>query len=472
MTMDGPTHLLANWAATLPRSRTAAVEREAIEGFKDILACMVGGSAEATARNIAELARSMGEGNCTLVGNPTKQKVSASAAAFANGLAAHILDFDDSFKPLQGHISTTVIPAVLAIAEDRNLPGTDLLDAFTVGVEAAATIGRANPDVFNRGWHNTSVIGTLATTVACCRILRLDTEQTRSAIGIAVSSTAGNMSQNGFEVKPLQPAFAARDGVMAAYLAEMGIKSNPETLSGSLGFSTLYSLKGENVGNTKNRGADNQAAQRYTVPQENDPLSMAEPGLIYKPWACCGDMHRSIEGVLDIITKHNIKPQDVQSVETALPYNSARNLPYIRPTSTAEARFCLPYNLALAFIYRRITLSDFDEDKLNRQELLDFMPKVSMSILEGSLNSDRTHLDYMIDTRVIMNSGAVYSDSRIIRKGDKRNSLTEEDWKDKMEDCYSQAFSPKRTDAVLKLVDRISELPHLGELMGLLRGPI
>lgn len=245
--VKNPTYRLAYWASTLPHRRTSTVRYKAVEGFRDLLLCAIAGAAESTPQNAAQVAKSMGSGRCTMIGHPASDKVSAPWAAFANGISAHYLDFDDSFEPLQGHVSVTILPALLALAEDQGLSGADLLDAYVVGIDASAYIGRPNASVYMRGWHTTAVIGVIATAVACARLLRLSTEQIQSAISIAVSSASGHLGQNGYEVKCMQTAFAARDGLVAALLAKSGVVGNPEALVGPLGFAGLFGSQPDDV---------------------------------------------------------------------------------------------------------------------------------------------------------------------------------------------------------------------------------
>jgi hypothetical protein len=70
---------------------------------------------------------------------------SAAEAAFANGIAGHALDFDDSLPSLRGHPSTTMGPAALAVGEVAGSSGAEVLAAFALGLEVAGKIGRALP---------------------------------------------------------------------------------------------------------------------------------------------------------------------------------------------------------------------------------------------------------------------------------------------------------------------------------------
>lgn len=67
---------------------------------------------------------------------------SPSEAAFANGVAAHALDFDDSHPSLRGHPSATLVPTALAVGEVAHASGADVLAAYALGLEVAGKLSR------------------------------------------------------------------------------------------------------------------------------------------------------------------------------------------------------------------------------------------------------------------------------------------------------------------------------------------
>ena len=69
-----------------------------------------------------------------------KRRVPAMMAAFANGALAHGLDFDDQ-TPWGQHASSSVVPAVLAVAERRGgISGSELVTAVAVGQDIFARL--------------------------------------------------------------------------------------------------------------------------------------------------------------------------------------------------------------------------------------------------------------------------------------------------------------------------------------------
>ncbi|KAI0891506.1 putative MmgE/PrpD family protein [Annulohypoxylon nitens] len=459
MASNNPTYRMAHWALNISRERTLAAEarQEAARGLRDLLGCLVGGAVEPVPQRIAKVAISIGardQGPCTIVGHP--ERVSAPAAALANGAAAHILDFDDSFRPLTGHPSCTIVPAILAVAEEYERSFEDLLDAYVVGIEIAATIGRAAPKHHDVGWHGTATVGVISSAVACARLLGLDVNATAAAISIAVSSASGSRVQIGYDVKCLQPGAAARDAVMAAYLSKEGIRGSPEVLTGRWGWSKLYSeLDGD--------------GREYTFPTPTEPLAVVNPGITFKPYPTCGSTHRTLAAVLHLCHKYDIKADDVQSIETIIPFLNTANLRYPNPIDGMQAKFSMPYACSVAVLHRKLRLEDFEDDAVKRAEVQELMPRVRMITLEGSEHSDKTFLEQPCYTKIIMRSGVTYEDTRFDRPGEASQPLTEEEEEFKFLDCTRKAFSLPYAQRIWKNLHHLSQDYSVRDLMASLR---
>ena len=134
-------------------------------------------------------------------------RTSAPDAALANGTLAHALDYDDTWLPL-GHPTCTVLPVVLALGQKLKRPGKALLEAFILGMEIHGKVG------FGYGtppFHSTPIFGSMGSAAAAAKMLRLDLEQTRMALGIAGSGAGGLACNVGTMTKPLHAGNAARN---------------------------------------------------------------------------------------------------------------------------------------------------------------------------------------------------------------------------------------------------------------------
>ncbi|MBI2359242.1 MAG: MmgE/PrpD family protein [Deltaproteobacteria bacterium] len=163
-------------------------------------------------------------------------------AAWVNGTLAHALDFDDGGVALTPmHPSAPVLPAVLALAEARGLLGGDALRAYIVGVEVECKLATLiSLEHYARGWHATAILGSLGSAVASAWLLRLPRENVCRALGIAASMAGGLQCNFGSMTKPLHAGQAARNGIVAALLAEKGFTANRGALEAEKGMIEVF----------------------------------------------------------------------------------------------------------------------------------------------------------------------------------------------------------------------------------------
>src|SRR5438094_2310487 len=205
----------------------------------DTIGVMLAGASEPAARIVqqvvaaeegAAVAKASGR-RCRILG--TDLCASATGAALANGTAAHAHDFDDMCFVSLAHPSAPLVAAGLAAAEIAGASGPAMLDAYVVGFELEARLGRAmNPRHYQRGWHCTSTLGTMGAAAAASRLLGLTPAATAHALAIAASEASGLKENFGTMVKPLHGGLAARNGVVAALLARAGMDARASASEG------------------------------------------------------------------------------------------------------------------------------------------------------------------------------------------------------------------------------------------------
>jgi hypothetical protein len=208
----------------------------------DTLAVAIAGAGEPLVRMLeAELVDQGGAGTAGVIGRDLT--LPALSAALLNGTASHALDLDDVAMAMPGHPSATVLPAVLALAEERGASGAELIAAFVAGTETACRIGRlvAPGHYDGLGFHATGTIGTFGAAMGCAHLLGLDVERTAHALGIAASQAAGLKAMFGTMCKPLHAGRAAYNGLLAARLAARGFTSRPDALECPQGFARTHS---------------------------------------------------------------------------------------------------------------------------------------------------------------------------------------------------------------------------------------
>jgi len=209
-------------ASSTPDDLPADTLTHASRAVLDWLGSALAGSIEPPARIAQQVAAGLGRADeATIFGAGLG---SAAAAAFANGVASHILELDDIHKGSTVHAAAPIVPAALAVAERGHASGRQFLAAVALGYEAAFRIGEAvNPSHY-RFWHPTGTVATFGAAVAAGAVMRLTAGQMLHAIGTAGTQAAGlwEFNADGAMSKHLHPGKAAMDGVLSAYLARAG----------------------------------------------------------------------------------------------------------------------------------------------------------------------------------------------------------------------------------------------------------
>jgi 2-methylcitrate dehydratase PrpD len=165
------------------------------------------------------------------------ERLDAMGASFVNTIAANLLDFDDTHLETVIHPTAAVAPPLLALAELRGLGGADLLRAFVIGAEVECRIGCAvSPGHYARGWHITSTCGVFGAAAGCALLLGLDAAQCAAALGIAASQSAGLVENLPTGAKNVGMGNAARNGLLAALLAQAGYGAAASAIEGPLGW--------------------------------------------------------------------------------------------------------------------------------------------------------------------------------------------------------------------------------------------
>lgn len=285
------------------------------------------------------------------------RNASCEDAALLNGVAAHALDYDDVAPAWRGHPSAVILPALAALSSDVPPGSADLLDAYVVGFEVGAALGRSIIDThYAIGWHSTSTIGVIAATAACCRLLKLDAATTSHAIGLAVAQAAGTRANFGAEAKALQAGFAAAGAVRSALLSTSGIRSGDHVMDGPTGFERLY-------GGQEGRARDELARLGAA------PASLIG-GIEIKVFPTCYATHRALAAAAGLRTLPDFAPTGITSISIVGSPGSHTPLRDSAPRSADEARFHLETCVAMMLSSGTVGLADFEREKFRTPDVV------------------------------------------------------------------------------------------------------
>ena len=343
----------------LPGDAVATVKASILDGFGVAMA----GSAEPLGKIITAYVRDLGgHPQATVLGSGFR--TSPPDAALANGAMIHALDYDDSLQIFSFHFTSFLLPTVLALGEQKGISGKQAITAFAYGLEAAVAVFRAatSRQDYDRGWHRTATVGTLGAAAAAAKVLELDLAQTRIALGIAASQAAGIRQNFGTMTKPLHSGFTARNGVIAAMLAQRGWTADPGAVEGPLGFCKVFFGDGH-----------------YDLAGLHASLSRPfhyVSSIRIKKFSACGQAARPIEAMLALVKEHDIHPEQVERIECGINPSVMNILVHSSPKIGLEGKFSAEFCLAVALLGRKVVVNDFTDARVNEPAVQSLMRKV------------------------------------------------------------------------------------------------
>jgi 2-methylcitrate dehydratase PrpD len=354
----------------------------------DTVGVALAGTGEPAARIVRDAITGTGDAPCSVWGSAAR--TSAPDAALANGTAAHALDYDDMCFVSLAHPSAPLVPAIIAAGELAGASGRAVLDAYVVGFEIQARLGRLmNPRHYQRGWHCTSTLGTISAAAGASRLLGLDAASTTHALAIAASSASGLKENFGTMVKPLHAGLAARDGVMAALLAKGGLTGSARAFDGPQGY--LHAFDSERT---------DLASE---VADLGDRWEILDTGITVKLYPSCAGTHPTLDALLDLRGHHGFSADDVDRIAIDVDPIVPTILIYDRPTSALEAKFSMPFCAAAAAVFGRVGIDTFDEAVLRDPAVTKMMARVTMRV-DGEMGRGKPSLTEA-RVRVVLKDG-------------------------------------------------------------------
>ncbi|MBI2186840.1 MAG: MmgE/PrpD family protein [Acidobacteria bacterium] len=423
----------------------------AAAAVRDTLGVMLAGATEPAARLVQAMAVDEGQGPCAIVGTPAR--TGASWAAFANGVAAHALDFDDMCFVSLAHPSCALLPAALAAGELTRASGAALLDAFVVGFELECRLGIVmNPRHYHeRGWHCTSTIGTVGAAAAAARVLGLTPTQTGHALGIAASSACGLKENLGSMVKPLHAGMAARNGVVAARLAARGYTASERSLDGPQGFLAAMDAQ--------------QTTLERAVVDLDSHWEIRATGITVKLYPSCAATHPTIDLLLDLRRRERLAAGDVEAIEIEVDSMTPRLLIYDRPATGLEGKFSMPFCAAAAIVDGEVGIATFEPARIQAPAIQALVPKVTMRV-DPAFDAEAPLSHARVTVR--LRSGRVLTASASGARGYPAQPASQEELAAKFASCARRSLPPDaaaRAWSALAAIEQIADVTALADLL-------
>jgi len=456
----GVTEQLARFA--LEARRIPDDVRElATDHLVDGIAVMLAGAAEESGRLArAHLREIAGAEQATVLG--ARLRAPLQLAAWANGTAGHAMDYDDtqlatdpgSVYGLLTHPTVPVLAAALAAAEGAGASGAALLDAYVVGVEVACRIADAiDPRHYRDGFHSTATMGGFGAAAAAARIFGCDLDVTLRAFGLAASMSAGLRENFGTMTKPFHAGRAAENGVFAVLLARRGWTAAKDILEAKRGF---YNAAAGGYDPSKIEG------------RLGAPYFFIQPGISIKPYPSGSLSHPAQDLLLELVREHDVRPDQVERIDVGVNSHVPNALIHTRPTTALEAKFSLPFQMAIGVLERRAGIAQFVDAKVQDPRTQALMARVHVHV-----DPEIEALGYnemRMTVTITLRDGRKLAGFADAAKGHPKKPMSRADLREKFLDCAARVMAPSEAESALEHLWAIRQIDRVGDLTPMLVG--
>lgn len=427
------------------------VVRRAEELFLDWIASALAGRESRPVVALERFAARMGPADGPSELLTTRHRGSPYFAALVNAAASHVVEQDDVHNGAVFHPGTVVWPAVLAVAQETGASGQDVITAGVVGYEAGIRVGEFLGRSHYKIFHTTGTAGTLASAAAVAHLLGADGAIMLNALGSAGTQAAGlwEFLRDAADSKQLHTAKAATDGMLAAYTARDGLTGATRILEGEQGMAA---------------GMSSDADPTRLVEGLGTRWALLETSFKYH--ASCRHTHPSADALLQLMREHNLTAGNIAAVRAHVHQAAIDVLgPAAAARTVHQAKFSMPFVLALIALRGSAGITDFTEAALRDAELRDFMPRVAM-IYDGDI-------DAAYPARWIGLVEVETTDGRALRtrvdvpRGDPGNTLSRAELEQKAHRlaAYRSGASPEELARIIARAWSLAEQANLRDLL-------
>ncbi len=429
-------------ARNLSETTVAATQRAILDGIGVMLAAS-GESAEA--RAFYELVSAEpGPPQASLLG--FNLCASATQAALTNGALAHALDYEDAFDLAPLHPNASLLPAAMATAECRPCSGLEFIAAVALGCDLTCRLGLSlQQPLEEAGWYPPPILGAFGATLAAGRLARLDAQALCDAwsLVLAQNSCPGEIKTSARTVlRAVREAFPAHAAVLSVQLAARGIRGFDAPFEGDAAFYALF------AGGTFDSDAMlGNLGKRFWIEQ-----------LSFKRWPCCRGTHAYVEAIQLLRRAHQFVPADIGRIVCAgSPIQRMLCEPLAQkraPKTVIDAKFSIPFVVALALTADEVTLESFTLDQLEDTDLLSIAARCEFALNPRLPPATAATGEVTLHLR----DGRVLSHSIARALGDPSRPLEDDALREKFIDCASRAAYPITRTQAMKFADRVFSL--------------
>jgi 2-methylcitrate dehydratase PrpD len=391
-----------------------------------------------------------GRAESTIVNYGTKAP--ALDAAFVNATFGQGCELDDVGFGAGGHPSAATVPVALALCEKQRSSGKDFLAAVVVGCDVMyRLLAAVRPSSGKRGFHSHGIGAPFGAMTTAARLLRLNDGQILHAFGIAGMHSSGTMEydQTGGEVKRVIAGIAARGGIQAAMLAQLGLTGPPTMIEGKRGFLKVFADQVEPEEITRDLGRDFKIMRVW-----------------FKIYPCVATVQGVIFTLTKMIAEHRFGADDIDEIrvgisETSLSHGGA----IYEPRDTASAQFSLPFSLALRLLKNDNDLSFYMDPQLWTDPKVLALAKKVKSYADPNAKKDQ---NYNTTMEVKLTNGKTFKAFEAYPPGSPLNMVSRDVLRTKFRKMARAVLAEERIEKLIETVDRLETYDDAAKLVPLL----
>jgi len=379
-----------------------------------------------------------------------RTKLSLLNGVMINGTMGHALEMDDVHKKAKVHAGAVIVPAAFSLSEYLQSSGQKFIEAVLCGYEIMIRVGQGMGASSHRekGWHATSTAGTFGAAAAAAKLFNFNKTQTVSALGLAGTQSSGlwAFKEDGASCKKFHSGMAAHSGILAGLLTAGGMTGPRRIIEADDG--GLFKAVSDNY--------------NYDIATNNLGLDYEITQVDRKPFACCRSMHPSITAIFKM-KNNDLKVEEIKKINVNT-YEIAIKQCYFtkKPKDVNEAKFCIPYGVAVALLDGNASVGQFTEDRVKDPQVLALAEKV---VVEATEKYNKQYPEkWSCEVIIEKKDGSVLTEEVQYAKGDFKNPLSDQELKNKYRLLAGPFLNSVEIEKTLVLLEELHTLNNIKDL--------
>jgi len=387
-----------------------------------------------------------GSSGSTLPGRPGR--VPPLTAALANGIAGSSLEFEEGNSWAFGHPAIQMVPALVAICENRRASGRELLAGLIAGYEAAARVSRASS--LRKGLHPTGTWGTIGTALGIGRVGRRSGEELFQIANLSASYAISPYVKNSFVGESAASTFAGVTnyfGILSNLFFESGIRAEASSLE--MTFSRFVSERFQPEALDEGLGRDYYITANY-----------------FKPYPSCRFTHSPLDALKALAQQNALRSEEIEAI-TVETFQAAAHCDTQSPPNVEAVRFSIPYLFAVFLLHGDLSLKTMEGISIDDPRLKILAAKVEIKQRSDYEKLRPRHNPTRVTIR--LRDGRELAHEVMNASGDPLCPLSEDALFGKFSSLAGPVIGTERAEAFWDRSRRLETVEDIEPLIGLLR---